>query len=516
MQPPARAMVAQQLYWPATAEAAERVGARAGPLSALGGNFGLQLLLEDEESILEGQNDGQSPHLPLEPWLMRLIAGVGFARLSERSAELSADIARAHLYPDWDPCRATAMERLAAISRSGISPNRMFMGYAPRMLLLPILAQGFLSWRRGLSRTLTYELYTRPGLAGADARTAYGVHKAPNCPRATVLGGLAAVGADTICPVSIFPVTHATWDDPEHPEFAARQKICSAHEALEPLDLTPDGSIAGFADFQFGLLQAARRIVERAAERDSKVCQRFDVNPQQMLEWGMPPRVVIGSLRLGASATNGAISEIQTLPGLNAHLLRVGDEHDLEVLAYALDHMTDWEPGLIPQLRGLVILDAANSVSGLELGNLLAGEGRAEIPGLDEIGETALANTGVDIDTKKVHYYRVRRARLTDSAGRTGVDLLVRVRDREFISWSTTQELGRWEVLQSIVTSELHCLSAFDASRMGCMDRFFTVFAPHQAQPTALKTRAYMNVPLLLANLGTVAQLRTEQATRRE
>jgi hypothetical protein len=277
--------------------------------------------------------------------------------------------------------------------------------------------------RRGgaLPRTLAYQLYTRTGPTGEDARTAYGAHKEPGHARATVIGGLAAMTGDTITPVSMFPVVHATWDDPDHPGFQARQEICDGAAALKPFGLQPNGSIAAFAEHQFALLQHARAMLTDAARRGSRVCAKYEIDPQHLLDWAMPNRVVSGPFRLGASASNGMINNVVLLPGLDADLLRTADEHDIELLAYAFDHMTETMAPLLSQLEKLAIVSQDDFFHGPELTDLLTGDQRWELPELSEISSRALdvigtndraGHSGAKIDGAATRYFRVPSARL--------------------------------------------------------------------------------------------------------
>ena len=329
---------------------------------------------------------------------------------------------------------------------------------------------------------------------------------------------------DTITPVSMFPVVHATWDDPDHPAFNARQKICNATATLKPFGLQPDGSIAAFASHQFALLQHARAILSDAARHGSRVCERYDVDAQQMLDCSMPNRVVIGPLGLGASATNGMINNVLLLPGLDAAVLRAGDEHHVEVLAYGLDHLTDTMAPLLRQLHKLAIVSEDDFFDGLDLTDLLSSDRRWQLPGLDEISPRALAmiatddlagHCGVTIDNSTVRYFRVTRARLKSSERRRlSVNLLVRVRPDDMVIWSTTQPLRGTHTIGLVLSSELRlgAQPGSDASTMLCLDRFFATFTPHKAQPSALTTRTYINALIMLANQGTVACIRNEQA----
>jgi hypothetical protein len=61
-----------------------------------------------------------------------------------------------------------------------------------------------------------------------------------------------------------------------------------------------------------------------------------------------------------------------------------------------------------------------------------------------------------------------------------------------------------------VLTSELKLCA--DSSTSQCLDRFFKTFTPHKAQPSALTTRAYINTLIMIANHGTVAHIRSEQA----
>lgn len=540
--PRPRRLVDDALEWPVTDEQAYRIADRAAPLSLLAAQFALDLMLEDE--MAHGPPPGRTY------WLSELIGGVGHARLSDRLAGLSGAITRKHLQKSWRPAKATTVGELAKIGE--FASNRLFEHYDPRVQLAPLIAQAFLS-SRGFPQTRAYELFMRPGLTGEDACKAYGAHKEQGCARAMTLGGLAALTGDTITPVTMFPVSHATWDDPDHEAFERRQRDCDAAAALAPFGLTPHGSVAGFAKYQFKLLQEARGILKRAAARRSPQCERYAVDPRRLLKSGMPNRVVIGTLTLGASAPDGAAGRVEHLPGLNAELLRVGQAHGIEVIAYAMDHMSDMEPRLFSQLKALSIASMGGPpLYGPELVQLLVGNGRWDVPGIDEIPAIALAaigspdvieTYGVDIDSKLVSYFRmqgtrsdidndaaenesmvhVSRAaaraavtvRLTDPAGVLDVNLLARVTAREMIMWSTAEPLSGSAQTEALVTTELHYLTNVKASRQACLDRFFATFTPHRAQASSLKTRAYMWVTFMLANLGTVGHIRAEQGHAR-
>jgi hypothetical protein len=501
----------EKLVWPRTVAQAEAIGDKAAPRTSLAMSFAFDLALEHE--MLHGPPPGQTP------WLLPLTSGNALQQLNERLQDLTAAIVRAHLSPTWLASQATTVAGIAAVGGVKAS-NKLFDRFHPRVLALPFLTNAFLAARGALPRTVAYELFTRPGLTGEDARTAYGAHKEPGKARAMVIGGLAATTGDTITPVSMFPVVQATWDDPDHPQFQARQETCSAVAALQPFGVQPAGPIAAFASQQFALLQQARAMLESAVQRGSRVCEDYGIDPQHVLDWAMPNRVVIGPLRLGASATNGMINHVLLLPGLDAELLRAADEHHVEVLAHAFDHMTENTSSLLPQLKKLAIADEDNFFHGPELTDILTGDGRWDLPKLDEISSSALdvigtddlaGYCGVNINSAAVRYFRVQQARLkAPDRGRLPVNLLVRVRPSDMVVWATTQPLTGPHANRPVLASELQLST--DTSITRCLDRFFKTFTPHKAQPSALTTRAYMNALIMIANHGTVAYIRSQQA----
>lgn len=503
------------LYWPSTVKQAHAIAEGAARRASSSASFALNLMLEHDMAL--GLADSADPR-----WLAALTGGVGLQQLQKQIPSLSAAIAREHLSPLWTPAQAATVDSLAAIGNISAA-NQLFERYHRRALLLPFISHAFLSVRGGFGRTAAFELYARAGRAGQDARKAYGNHKEPGRGRASVIGGLAPITGDTVAPVTMLPIVHGTWDDPDHPGFEARQRDCSAAKALAPLGLQPAGSIAAFAAHQFELLQETRAILTHAALRGSRTCEEHDVDPSHMLEWAMPNRVVIGKLALGASGGK-RVTEVPLLPGLDAELLLTGDRHAIDVLAYAADHLTEYMASLQSQLKKLSIADDDEYFHGPELTGLLTGDGRWSLPGLDEMSSAALGligagelagHAGIPIESSAVRYFRVRQARLRGAQGpRLAVNLLARVRGSDLVVWSTMQPLTGACANLPIMTSELQLGAelATNASSMFCLDRFFTRFMPHQAQPTALATRAYMYVQLMLANQGTVAHMRSEQA----
>jgi hypothetical protein len=400
-----------KLGWPRTVAQAEATADKAAPRAARAASFALELTLEDE--MAHGPPPGETP------WLAPLTRGTALQQLFDRLQGLTAAIVRAHLSPTWVQAQATTVTGLAAIG--GVkAPNKLFDKFHPRVVLLPLLTDAFLAADGALPRTAAYELYTRTGFTGEDACTAYGAHKEPGHRRAAVIGGLAAMTGDTVTPVSMFPVVHATWDDPDHREFQARQTTCSASAALKPFGLQPDGSLSAFVGHQFALLQQARSMLQRAAQRGSRVCEDYGIDAQYLLDRAMPNRVVLGPMRLGASATNGIINNVPLLPGLDAQLLRTADDHRIELLAYAFDHMTETMAPLLSQLDKLAIVSEHDFFHGPELTDLLTGDQRWELPGLDEISSSALdvigkdphAGHAVKIDSAAVRYFRVPSALL--------------------------------------------------------------------------------------------------------
>lgn len=510
-----RALVDRKLAWPTTIGQAQAIADKAAPRTSLAVSFAFELALEHE--MMHGAPPGQTA------WLRPLTSGNALTQLSERLQRLTAAIARAHLSPTWMAAQATTVAGIAALGGVKAS-NKLFDRFHPRALVLPFLSAAFLAARGALPRTVAYELYARSALTGEDARTAYGAHKQPGHARAMVIGGLAAITGDTITPVSMFPVVHATWDDPDHPTFGARQHVCDAAATLTPFGLRPDGSIAAFARHQFALLQQARTMLKDAARHGSRVCEHYGIDPQQLLDRAMPNRVVIGPLGLGASLANGMINNVTLLPGLDGELLRTADEQDIDVLAYGLDHITETIPTLQPQLQKLAIVSDDDFFHGPELTDLLSGNGRCELPRLDEISSPILdtiansdlaKHSGVTIDSSAVRYFSIQHARLKCPKRRPlHIHLLVRMRPSDMVIWSTTQPLSTTHATHVVLTSELK-LSA-DASTTHCLDRFFKTFTPHKAQPSALTTRAYINTLIMIANQGTVACIRSEQAHRRE
>lgn len=519
--PRIRALVKdEKLAWPRTDAQARAMGDKAAPRTARAVLFALELALEHEMA--------HGPPPDEIPWLSPLTKGEALKQLSDRFEDLTTAIVRAHLFPTWDPAQATTVAGIAALGDEKAAPNRLFDRFHPRARVLPFLVDAFLAAAGALPRTIAYELYVRTAFTGEDAVTTYGAHKEPGIARTMVIGGLAARTGDTVTPVSMFPVAHGTWDDPNHPEFEVRQKTCNAAAALRPFRLEPDGSIAAFCKHQFALLQHARAILESAAERRSRVCEAYEIDPQHLLDWAMPNRVVIGPLRLGASATNGIVNDVVLLPGLDAALLRAADEHGVEILTFAFDQMTETVPPLLSQLEKLAIVSNEDFFHGPELTDLLTGDQRWDLPGLDEISSCALdvigkadlaGHSGVKIDSAAVRYFRVSGAilRAADRHRRSPglpINLLVHVRQGHLVVWSTPQPLSGAGANQPVLTSEmwLDAELGTNASTMLCLDRFFKMFRPHKAHAAALTTRAYMNVLIMIANLGTVAYIRNEQA----
>ena len=256
--PPIRPLVKRKLDWPTTSAEAAAIADKAAPQTALAVSFAFRLALEHE--MEHGPPAGQSP------WLATMMNGEALRQLSDRLQELTTALLRSHLSPTWMQAQATTVSAIAALG--GITAtNRLFERFHPRALVLPFLTDAFLTLSGALPRTVAYELFAQTGLTGEDACKAYGAHKEPRIARAAVIGGLGPLTGDTLTAVSMFPLVHATWDDPEHPEFEARQRICDAAVALKPFDLQPDGSVAAFAGHQFNLLQQARAMLASAAQR---------------------------------------------------------------------------------------------------------------------------------------------------------------------------------------------------------------------------------------------------------
>jgi hypothetical protein len=303
------------------------------------------------------------------------------------------------------------------------------------------------------------------------------------------------------------------------------QSIERARDSITTASNEPGAvQIAAFARQQLQLLQHARTIFEHAAEHGSRVCEDYGIDPQQILEWAFPKRVVIGPLALGASATGEGIGGVPLLPGLDAELLHTADIRGVEILAFALDHMTDLVRERLPQLKKLAILHGDDAVHGFELTDLLIGSGRWHLPGFDEIPSPALAvigdgalgrPSGITIDSDSVQYFRVKSARLRDPQhGTMPVHLLVRRTYSDMAVWSTTKALSATGANVPVLMSELQLsaeLGTDDRLRFG-IDHFFEKFTPHKAQPATLTTRAYMNVVTMIANQGALAHLSDEHA----
>jgi hypothetical protein len=482
-------------------------------------SFALHLALEHEMEIMRRPPPGQTA------WFLPLTGGDGrgVKRLENRLKGLSASIARELASPTWTPAQATTVGSLAAMADIKAA-NKLFEKFHPRARVLPLLTLAFFVDRCPHSRTLAFELYTRPGLTGDDARKAYGAYKTPGHARTMTLGGLAAMTAQTLTPVTMWPVVHGTWDDPDHPDFPARQDVCDAAAALEPFGLQVEGSIPAFARDQLRLLHDARAIFEHAARHGSRVCDDYGIDPEHVLEWALPRRIVIGRLQLATAATAEGLSSVAVLPGLDAQLLRSADTMGIEVLAFAMDHMTDLIREHLPQLKKLAIVDGDESVHGFELTDTLIGPARWHLPGLDEIPSQALAiiadgaidgTSRITVDSNSVQYFRVKAARLKDPQHETmPVHLLVRRTDSDMVVWSTAKSLSGADANLPVLISELKLgaeLATNDSPQFG-LDHFFETFTPHKTQPAALTTRAYMNVVTMIAHQGTIWHLCREQA----
>jgi hypothetical protein len=482
-------------------------------------SFAFHLALEHEMEIMRRPPPGQTA------WFLPLTGGdgLGVKRLEDRLKGLSASIFRELALSTWTPAQATTVGSLAAMADIKAA-NKLFEKFHPRARVLPLLTLAFFVDRCWHSRTLAFELYTRPGLTGDDARKTYGAYKIPGRARSMTIGGLAAMTAQTLTPVTMWPVVHGTWDDPSHPDFRTRQDDCDAAAALEPFGLQVDGSVAAFACDQLQLLHDARAIFEHAANHGSRVCDDYGIDPEHVLEWALPRRVVIDRLQLATAATAAGISSVPLLPGLDAELLRGADTMGVEVLAFAMDHMTDLIREHLPQLKKLAIVDGQESVHGFELTDLLIGSARWHLPGLDEIPSRALAviadgaiggPSGITVDSDSVQYFRVKAARLKDPQHETmPVHLLVRRTDSNMVVWSTTKPLSGVGANLPVLISELKLSAALGANQspQTGLDRFFETFTPHKAQPPALTTRTYMNVVTMIAHQGTSGHFSTERS----
>jgi hypothetical protein len=507
-----------QLGWASDQRGGGVIAEHAATSAARAISFAFHLALEHEMEIMRRPPRGQTA------WFLPLTGGdgLGVKRLEDRLKNLSASIARELGSPTWTPVQATTVGSLAAMADIKAA-NKLFEKFHPRARVLPLLTLAFFVSRGTFPRTLAFELYTRPGLTGDDARKAYGAYKTPGHARVMTLGGLAAMNAHLTVPVTMWPVVHGTWDDPSHPYFAIRQMICDATAALDPFGLRPDGSIAAFAEDQLALVHDARAIFEHAARHGSRVCDDYGIDPTQALEWALPTRVVIGQLAHTASATRQT-SSVPLLPGLDADLLRTAHTSGVEVLAFAMDHMTDLVRELLPKLKKLAIVDEDEFFHGFELTDLLIGSGRWHLPGFNEIPSRVLAVIGdgalgersdITIDTEAVQYFRIETARLKDAHRETmPVHLLVRRTSSDMVVWSTPKPLSGADANLAVQISELQLGASprtDDSPRSGLED-FFNAVTPHKAQPAALTTRTYMNIVTMIAHQGRIGAIPAGQA----
>lgn len=430
--------------------------------------FALEMLREDELAQIRRA-------LRQDSWLTRPNE---FERTAADLTALSTAIADGQLLRTCAQTRG-AIPSLAAV---GSLCGSHVLFETLEVLVLPLLAHAFLSCHGSLPRSSRYELYTR---ALNQPERSY----APIRERRSssmVLGGLAAIGTDTVLPVSLLPLTSAVSDEPFHWAPAIRDP----DQRLAHLRMPPDMSVAGFAGFQFGLLQQARAVVKRALERRSSICQRHGVDPGQLLEYGLPNRVVLGHLALGRG---DPWTPAQTAPGIDADVRRVGVAHGIEVLAYAHDHMASLQ--VVPVLLSVAGGYDADRVYGSEAPFVLADATRADLGHNQVVDEY-----GVDLTSGEVRYFCLRGKRSMRS-GERGLTWVADARDRGGLVWCGTPPSAGAAGWSPITTREVHQGTRASAGhRQVALDRFFSSFASH-ARPRSAITRAYADLAIMVANL---------------
>jgi hypothetical protein len=204
--------------------------------------------------------------------------------------------------------------------------NKLFEKFHPRARVLPLLTLAFFVGRGAFPRTLAFELYTRPGLTGDDARKAYGAYKTPGHARAMTLGGLAATNTHITVPVTMWPVVYGTWDDPSHPSRSSQRRQHAETAATEPWRLASTTRPRGSSRPQARQTDRHRPPVDRSWRRPRQSPPRARAHAIQSCRSGSPTSIFISYAHADQQLAR-ALCE-----GLKAHGHRVWiDDHELRV-----------------------------------------------------------------------------------------------------------------------------------------------------------------------------------------
>jgi len=240
-----------------------------------------------------------------------------------------------------------------------------------------------------------YLLHELSGRPGKDSQT-YGIHKQPSWGPVERRLGVAAVGPDTLLPVTGHALVTATRDDPAQSD---PDRARTAVDAMERWGFTPPSSIADHSSHHLQLINDARGIVQRAVERRSPIFERFGLNPTRMLAAGFPRWLLCGRVQYGprtskSIATAGLIHE----PGLDSALMWTAVDAGYVPVFRAGDSVS--HPG--PEISCLALLDSAKSLGGADLTAALYRGDTKAIPGMRWLTKPEVDVVAEQIDRREL------------------------------------------------------------------------------------------------------------------
>jgi hypothetical protein len=487
------------------------------------------LLLEDELALLAA---GEKNKIFLGLWLSTK-AGIprrSAPALRKRLQAVVAGVVRSSLEAKVVP-EIAHVQALAAIAldENGEPLDRThLLQWSPRAQLLVPLVAALLSLDGRLPALGAWAFSTHGDQCGEGAE-AYGTDKQPGQHACERLLTLDVTGGDAHGAVAMIPMVTGTRDDasvcsPKRLEEAQRELIAFAME--------PPSTPADHLEPLFAFVRAVRDLVVRAIGRGSRALRLAEISARKLLDSGVPSLATLGPLSYGPLVGPGDLHAPRYWAGTDAAALRAANRHQVPLLALAFDSGT-LDGGEIPGLERLVL--NKQMLAGRDLAEMLSSPTRLdELPALDEPPAAAL-------DGLSDHSLAARLGIQFDHATETALTLpsghaVLGARGNRPMStalllhstlsgqnpqtptgtlaWTTNFDLNEFRSRdRSIIIAKLHRLTLQPVPPLGdCTARLFRTYPLHGLKPGAYKTRCYLRVVAMMANLVVIGEGRSTQA----
>lgn len=486
------------------------------------------LLLEDETTLTQA---GRSEEIALGRWLTRA-SGTPRQSAADLRLRLQATVeamVRSYFVDDRkvvpEIVHVQALAAVTLIDGRPVERTTLLRGWAPRAQLLVPLVAALLSAEDRLPPLGAWGFSSHADLTGEDA-DAYGVHKEPGLHASERLLSLDVLGGDARAAVAMLNLVTGMRDAGDALQHDPRRRA-EACAALAPFGIAPPSDPADHLAILLGIARATHDLLNRAAQRRSRVLRLADISASRLCDLAVPTWATAGQLRWGPHRGRSDLRAPQYWPGTDSSALQAATAARLPLLALAFDSATI-DGGEVPGLERLVL--GERMLAGRQLAELLRSAARDELPSVRGEPPAALralsghrlaARLALDIDPETTAALTLARGRvvLSDPHGAPTPAAMVLQSvngppPAGTLAWASNASLALPDARnQAIIVSALHRRALAPGPPLGeCSKRLYKVFALHEIKSGSYSTRCYLRVLAMLANLVLVAEGRAAQA----